>query len=191
MLSYTELEKEVKSHIKESRYLHSLGVVEISSELAKRFSLNVSDAKYMAIFHDYSRYDSKLLDIPLIKLNGFTLIEEEERNPVLLHGPLAASLFDDVARGEVPYKLKVAVRHHTLGSVQMGVYGAVLFISDFIEPRREYLSNSDRIKILSLNSLEEMVLEVIKKSALLFEDTKLLSPTEELKNFLLNGGKFF
>lgn len=190
MLSYTELEKKVKEHLKQSRYTHSLGVESISIDLAKKFSLNIDYAKYMSIFHDYSRYDSTLLDIPFIEQSGFTLIEEERKDPILLHGPLAASLFDNIAEGEVSKELKVAVRHHTLGNKEMGKYGAVLYIADFIEPGREYLSNYKRDEILSLDSLEEMVLEVINESSLLFKDDNLLSPTEELCTFLLDGGKF-
>ena len=59
-VAYIELNEFVKAKLPEKRYNHSLGVVEMSIELADRFGLSVQDAASIGIFHDAYRYDCLL-----------------------------------------------------------------------------------------------------------------------------------
>ena len=55
-MDYITLEKIVKEREKPSRFEHSLGVVEVSEVLARRFRLDVELSRMIGIFHDYNRY---------------------------------------------------------------------------------------------------------------------------------------
>ena len=89
---------------------------------------------------------------------------------MLLHGALAAIHFDEDAGGEVPFFYKLAVRHHTLGSDGMGVYGAICYIADYTEPGRRHLDDEGRKHILSAPSLEEMIIRIMDMQRIYFNE---------------------
>ena len=52
---------EVKSHLPEKRYQHTLGVVESAIELANRYGVDSEKAEFAAILHDIAKFFS---DVP-------------------------------------------------------------------------------------------------------------------------------
>ncbi len=190
-VDYTELEQFVKNRLPEKRYIHSLGVVEMSIALADRFGLSVSDSASIGIFHDAYRYDCDETTPQFCRLHGLEVFPEEEKDPMLLHGALAAIHFDEV-NGDVPDFWKVAVRHHTLGHKEMGRYGAVLYISDYAEKGRKHLSEAERELILSQSSLEKMVMLIMdmQRSYFVRKGIKEADVSIKLYTFLSEGGVF-
>ncbi len=191
-MDYIKLRDKVASRVKSSRFIHSLGVAETSAFLASRFSLDVNDALCCGIYHDAYRYSDDEECIALLEKSGFIIEDEERREPMLLHGALAALYFDEDAGEEVPLEMKKAVRWHTLGSPDMGKLGAVIYIADYMEPGRKHLSEEERRKILLSSSLEEMTALIIEEQRPYLESTGagLAGITERLYTFIKDGGVF-
>ena len=141
-ISYTELCDKVQSRLPEKRMRHSLGVAAVSAELADRFLLDSSVASYIGIYHDAYRYSCDESTPGYCREHGIYVFPEEENEPMLLHGALAAVHFDEDAEDSLPDFYKLAVRHHTLGSDEMGVYGAICYIADYTEPGRKHLDEA-------------------------------------------------
>jgi len=55
MLSLDDMKKELEKRLKKSRYVHSLGVMETSVALAKRFGVDVEKAAVAGLLHDCGR----------------------------------------------------------------------------------------------------------------------------------------
>ncbi len=191
-ISYTELRARVKARLPEKRFRHSERVAAFSAELAERFSLDPAIASYIGIYHDAYRYQCNEDTPSLCRMHGIEVFPEEEREPMLLHGALAAMHFDEDAEGPVPGFFKAAVRHHTLGSRDMGIYGAVLYIADYAEPGRKHLDERDRALILSAPSLERMIILIMDMQRDYFdrEGIKEASVSEELYSLLRAGSVF-
>lgn len=191
IISYTELEDKVKSMIKPSRFEHSLGVVEMSEYLASKFSLDSEVARYIGIYHDAYRYSCDETTPSFCIEHGIGVFPEEKENPMLLHGALAAIHFSEDAEGEVPDFYRIAVRHHTLGSRDMGLYGAILYIADYAEKGRKHLSEKERGFILSQNSLEKMIIVIMDAQREYFRKEGIANAavSDELYSFLKNGGQ--
>ena len=189
MLDYIEIEGLVKSREKESRFIHSLGVVEVSRLLASRFNLDVREAEIDGIYHDAYRYDGGEESIALVENQGFEVFPEERKNPMLLHGALAAINFEKDCGSPVPFSMKLAVRHHTLGHKEMGKLGAVLYIADYTEKGRKHLGDKDRKRIFSRPTLEAMVMEIIdmQRPYMKKEGIKEAEVTTELYSYLEKG----
>ncbi len=187
----TGLSNRIQASLKPARYIHSLGVAFTAVMLAERFGLDVTKAYVCGIYHDAYRYSADENTLRLLEENGFILSPEEKRDNVLLHGPLAALHFDEDAGETVGDDMKRAVRHHTLGSREMGELGGIIYVSDYIEPGRRHLADEDRIMILSKRTLEEMVAAVIDRERPYLEGNgkKIASVTEELYGFIRDGGK--
>lgn len=191
-ISYIELYDFVKSRLKESRFIHSAGVADTAAELAMRFSVRAESARYVGIYHDAYRYDADEGTAEMLERSGMVLYKEEIETPMLLHGPLAAFHMREDCGNDIPESYLIAVRHHTLGSKDMGRLGAVLYISDYIEPGRKHLSAEDRSYILAPDSLEEITIRIMDMQAQYFkrEAIKSAEVSEELYSYLKNGGIF-
>ncbi len=189
-ISYIELYNKVRAMIKPSRFTHSIGVADTASMLAERFGLDKKAALYCGIYHDAYRYscDSSTKDYCIE--NGWKVFPEEEQDSMLLHGTLAAIHFPIDAEG-VPYSYQLAVRHHTLGSIEMCALGATIYIADYIEPNRKHLTDDDRNKILSNPTLEDMIISIMDMQREYFEREKIKEAgvSLELYEYIKRGGK--
>lgn len=192
LISYTKLEKEVSTMIKVSRFEHSLRVKETAVKLAKVYapSLEIA-ASYVGIFHDAYRYLSGEECLEICQKAKLEIFAEEIANPMLLHGAVAALNFASVA-GPCPLSFFKAMRYHTLGNIDMGVLGAILYVADYIEPGRTHLTDSDREDILAVKKLEAIVLNIVNRE---FEysakiEREVATSTSCLRTYLQKGGKF-
>ncbi len=191
MKSYTEVAQFVKSRIKESRYIHSLGVKEVAAALAKRFGVSEDAAAICGIYHDSYRYSADSNTALFLESKGVELEEEEKEDIVLLHGPLAAFYMRQDVGEDTPEEYIKAVRFHTLGSVSMGVLGAIIYIADFTEPGRKHLNEEDREFIFSSSTLEEMIIRIMDMQRAYFdkEGIKSAKVSDELYEYIKSGGK--
>lgn len=191
LMDYTELCKVVSSMEKESRYIHSEGVASVASSLLSRFIDDPVPGMYTGIFHDAYRYMEGDELLRISEEGGIDICPEERANPMLLHGAVAALRFTSVA-GECPASWLSAIRHHTLGSRDMGLIGAALYIADYTEPGRKHITDEERTRIYTKRTLEEMVLAILyrekKYSAEI--DRPTAGRTLDLMEFLEKGGRF-
>ncbi len=191
LMDYTELEELVRKHLKPSRFIHSEGVAEVCSDLTERFLSDRVPGLYTGIFHDWCRYmsDEELLAACMGRISD--IAPEEKEKPMLLHGAAASLVMKDIV-GDVPSSWLHAIRHHTLGSADMGVLGACLYISDYLEPNRKHITAEDREMILSMPCLEQMVLEILRREEAYYKTSGMnrAGRTAILNDFLLNGGFF-
>ena len=188
---YTKIEEFVKSKLKPSRFIHSEGVMEMSQLLASRFGVDEEKAKIAAIYHDAYRYDSTPESIDIVEKGGYEVWPEERKDPVLLHGALAAVNFDRDAGCAVSSDMKDAVRHHTLGHVSMVRLGGIIYISDYAEKGRKHLSEDERRAILNKDSLESMIIYILERSRdyLLSKGMEEAGVSKSLYNYLKEGGR--
>ena len=191
LMDYTKLCELVSSMEKESRYIHSQGVAEVASALLERFIDDPTPGLYTGIFHDAYRYMDGGELLSICKEEKIEISKEEEENPMLLHGAVAAIRFPSVV-GPAPISWLKAMRHHTLGSVDMGVIGAALYIADYTEPGRKHITAEERTRIYTKRTLEEMVLAILYREKQYFAeiDRPIASRTQELFIFLEGGGRF-
>lgn len=191
-MDYTELKSKVEGMIKPSRFIHSLGVAETSLYLARRFGLDEKAALCAGIYHDAYRYSATAESVDELEKAGFVLTAEEKSEPMLLHGALAALHFDADCGENVGEDMKKAVRHHTLGSRDMGSLGAVLYIADYMEPGRKHLSEKDRLDIMEKSTLEEMTALIIEMQKPYLDRDKdgMAEVTADLYDYITSGGRF-
>lgn len=182
------LEKDLSTHLSEARFLHSKATASTSLSLVRQFDepLDLELCFQAALLHDIAR-EWKDEDLILYSKTHHLALEEEERcDPVLLHAPVGSHLL--ASRG-YDSSLCLAVRYHTLGNVHMGRLGLVLFIADYIEPRRTHLSELTRKALRELPSLEMICLEILRMQGpyLTGKGKEPARCSEELKLFLLAG----
>ncbi|WDL96316.1 bis(5'-nucleosyl)-tetraphosphatase (symmetrical) YqeK [Alicyclobacillus sp. ALC3] len=143
-----EVAERVRAELSEARFAHTQGVVDATTELARRFGANVQAARLAAWVHDIAREwpRERLLQAALrVEMpSGFALI------PALLHGPIAAGLANEWFG--VSDAVADAIRYHTTGRVGMSVLEKVVCLADAIERGRDYPGVND-IRAAALTDL--------------------------------------
>jgi predicted HD superfamily hydrolase involved in NAD metabolism len=189
-MNCTEVEQFVKGQVKPKRFLHCISVAETAVYLNSRFNVGLErdDCYKCGLLHDLARnWESGDL-LLYTKEHQIALEKEEVYHPFLLHAPVGASLVKSM--GYEQYE--TAIRWHTLGSKDMGRLGLVIYLADYLEPRRAFLTDSQRVSYNKMESLELICLNVLKQMKHHFKDNALsfATSTKTLYDYLKDGGTF-
>ena len=129
-----EIQNWLKDNLNEERYIHSLGVMESSVELAQMFKMDIEKARITGLLHDAAKCFSneKLLDI--IHKNIPEVQDCELLNYKTLHAPVSAYLARENF-GITDTEILNAIRWHTLVRCSMTDFEKIIFLADKIEAR--------------------------------------------------------
>ena len=155
-----DLETILKNTVSEKRYIHSLGVASTTELILERYKCKnyikqwngFFAGTFCGIVHDLAR---ELNDTAILKYcneNAICLTREQLENPVLAHGLVSAHMAEKLVPG-YPKSWKRAIEIHTTGDCGMDDLALALFVADFIEPSRTFLSDEKRRKYLENDTL--------------------------------------
>lgn len=192
-MNSTELEHALAERVSLKRLAHCRSTARQTLSLIRRFCPEIPQeaALVTGLWHDAAReLDDEAL-LSFCEARGMAMEEEERADPMLLHGAVAAVELADLYQG-CTHAWQLAVRWHTLGSIDMGRLGAALYVADYVEPLRSHLTRQQRLAIVGLSSLEQMCLRIIQEHrAYLARKGKVMArSTARLEQFLADGGRF-
>ncbi len=157
MVTIDKIKKWISKYESVERIKHSERVAEMALTLYKTWGGNREVLLYASLLHDVAR------DLPFEKLiriaedNGYLPDEIELSNPVLLHGPVGAIM--------VKKELKITntdilncISFHTTGRKDVTLNEAIIYLSDYIEPGRNF-EDANRVRSIAFKNLKEAVME--------------------------------
>lgn len=181
-----QVEKKLISNIGYKRYLHSVRVMEESIELAKIFNCNVEKATIAGLLHDCGKFESK--QELLKKSFDFDIIQKDAHidDSALIHGALGA----EIARQEFKVEdmdVLNAIRYHTTGRPNMSLLEKIVYISDYIEPGRNF-SGVNIVRKLAYKNLDVALFKAMNQTIKYLIDKELyIHPdTFNARNYLIN-----
>lgn len=136
----SSLEEKLKKVLSPFRYQHSLGVMNLSRELAVLYGVNPEKAGRAGLLHDVAREVEPNRLVAMAQESGLVLSENELSAPVLLHGKVGKVLLASEWGIDDPEILS-AVALHVTGAPEMSLLAQVIFLADFAEPGRGFLSS--------------------------------------------------
>lgn len=127
----------LKKRLSVKRYTHSVGVANTAARLAGMFNGDIERAYLAGLMHDYAREmtEEELLELAAkhnLSTDGVELMQTS-----LLHGPIGAWLLEQEGLITDPQVLD-AIRWHTTGHPDMDQLARIIYISDYIEPGRNF-----------------------------------------------------
>lgn len=160
-LHVIKIRKKLKSTLGDSRYEHSLSVSYTCIALAMRYGADLEKAEIAGLLHDCAkRYDIEKLISKCRKYN-ISVTDEELAAPEILHAKLGA--FMAMHKFHIEDKQIInAILLHTTGRPAMSLLEQILFVADYIEPRRHKapdLAEIRRIAFVNLDKATYMILE--------------------------------
>lgn len=167
MLDENKIVEYLKANLKESRFIHSIGVMNMAIKLAQIYSVDENNAKFAGLLHDVAKNMANSELINYCKDNGIALDEVKLASPGMLHAEVGA----DIAKKKFHANDEIAqaIKYHTLANEKMEDLDKIIYIADLIEEGRELpglepiremaYKNLDKAFVLSLEYCIENVKE--------------------------------
>ena len=156
-----DLKKDLKKNMDESRYEHTLGVMYTSAALAMRYECDLDKALLAGLMHDCAKCMPNAKKLKTAEKYGLEITDLEKKNPFMLHAKVGAVLAEkkyDITDEEV----LGAIRWHTTGRPDMTLLEKIVYIADYIEPRRDKADNLPQMRYLAFQDLDQTMYEILK-----------------------------
>ena len=186
-MTVDEMRRELQRRLKKNRFAHSIGVANTAVKLAKKFGVDEDKAYIAGLLHDCAR-EFENADLPAeAKKRGIEIGEVENSAPLLLHAYIGAQMVTEIY-GVDDTEIVQAIYRHTVGAKNMSALDKIIYFADMIEPNRNYpgvdklrelAETSDNLDEIILTAINESILFVIQKNALIHP------ATIDARNFLL------
>ena len=157
----------LKHRLSEKRYSHVCSVADECMRYSDLFSLSDSqkaDLYTASLLHDITKEEPLQEHISILKRNKITLPEDEMQSPLTLHARTGALLAKE--KYGINGDIFSMIDAHTTGKENMSVCEKLLFLCDFIEPKRTNPA-CRRLRDFFLNNLKAMPAYTALDSALL------------------------
>ncbi len=156
-----DLKKELKKEMDESRYEHTMGVMYTCAALAMRYEYDLERAMLAGLLHDCAKCMPNAKKLKMAEKNDLEISDLERRSPFLLHAKLGALLAHkkyDIDDEEV----LSAIRWHTTGKPDMSLLDKIVYVADYIEPKREKAPNLPQIRRMAFEDLDRALLKILE-----------------------------
>lgn len=182
-----KIRTEVKQHLSQSLFLHSIRVAEMAAVLAADNNINIIKVQKAALLHDLAKEAPKNKIRQWASLSGWVPDQLEKMLEPVLHAPAGEYLCrtDFDVKDE---KILEAVRFHTIGSPNMSPLARMIFLADMIEPQRDFPGVA-KIRRLAKNDFDKSLIKACETSIKYnFIKSRIIHPnTLLLRNQILKG----
>lgn len=157
------IRKKLKKTLNPFRFEHSLSVSFLSVALAMRYGCNLEKAELAGLLHDGAkRYDDEAI-LEKCDKKGIQLSKEERNVLPVLHAIYGSWMAEHKFCVNDPEILS-AIRWHTTGKADMSLLEKILFVADYIEPRRRNTPGLDQYRKLAFENLDLAVYRIAESS---------------------------
>lgn len=163
-MSYEEImkiRKELQDVLKPGRYEHTLSVSFTCMNLAMRYGCSLEQAELAGLLHDCAKQYSDKELIQKCEEHQIPVSPEEREAKAVLHAKYGAWMAEHCYGVQDPAVLD-AIACHTTGKPGMGLLDKLLYIADYIEPRRDKAPDLTRIRALAYEDLDRALLVIMK-----------------------------
>ena len=155
-----KIKKKLKNELDESRYEHTIGVMDTAACLAMRYGADLTQELVAGLLHDCAKCIPNDKKLKLCRKNGIEVTPFEEKAPFLLHAKLGAWMAEHEYHVSDPAILS-AIACHTTGKPDMSLLDKIVFIADYIEPGRNKAPGLPEIRRLSFTDIDQALIRIL------------------------------
>ena len=156
-----DLKKDLKKEMDDSRFEHTLGVMYTCAALAMRYEYDLEKAMLAGLLHDCAKCMPNAKKLKMAEKHHLEISSLERKNPFMLHAKLGAFLAKKKYDLEDEEILN-AIRWHTTGRPDMTLLDKIVYVSDYIEPRRDKAPNLPKIRQLAFMDLDQALIKILE-----------------------------
>lgn len=164
------IRKKLKDKLKPSRYEHTLSVSYTCMALAMRYGYPLDEAELAGLLHDCAKQYDDLTILARCEKHALEVTEAERQALPVLHAKYGAWMAEhkfDIQDHEI----LDAIACHTTGKPDMGLLDKILFVADFIEPRRNQAENLTAMRHLAFVDLDEALFQILESMLVYLRQT--------------------
>lgn len=168
-----EIKDRLLIDIGEKRLAHSLRVVNTAIELSKKYDLEEKKVFLAGILHDCGRLKNSEDLLKYAKYFDIVLDDTLLYNTQLIHAPLGCRMAKNIY--EI-YDIEIlnSIKYHTTGRENMGLLEKIIFIADYIEPKRNFKGVEDVRRLVKLDLDKSIILAIEQNIKFLIDRDKLI-----------------
>jgi len=187
MVNKQEAYDYIKANLKESRFIHTLGVISVAKKLAVKNGVDEEKAEIAALCHDIAKNVPKEEMEKVIIKNNIILSQDEKNTKELWHSILAPIYAKEKLKID-DSEILSAIRWHTTGTENMSKLDKIIYIADMIEPSRNF-DGLEEIRKETINNLDNGVLLGLTHSISFLLQKGALVDVNSIKarNYLINN----
>ena len=160
---FAKIEKKLSKYLDEDRFQHTMGVMYTSACLAMVHGYDIKDAQVAGLLHDCAKCIPDDIKLDKCKRNNIPITKAQEQSPSLLHAKLGAFIAADHYRIKDQDILN-AIENHTTGRPAMSLLEKIVFVADYIEPRRNKASNLSKLRQMAFIDIDRTVYEIMDQT---------------------------
>ena len=154
------IRKHLKKKLTPSRYEHTLGVSYTAVALAMKYGCSLEQAELAGLLHDCAKSYDDVTIVEKCRKHGVELTESELRAPAVIHAKLGAFMAEH-KYGITDPEILSAIAYHTTGKPEMTLLEKIVYIADYIEPRRDKAPNLPAMRKLAFEDLDEALYQIL------------------------------
>lgn len=151
----------LSKELKESRLLHTFGVIDTAEALAKVYKADIKKCERAALLHDCAKYMPLDKMIEICQRNFVELNELEMKKDALLHAKAGACLAYE-KYGIKDREILDAIKYHTTGRPDMSLIEKIIFVSDYIEPGRDFSDKLPMYRMIAMADIDLVCMNILK-----------------------------
>ena len=159
---YNEVIIYLKKHISKKRLEHSLGVAKTAKDLAIRWNTDSEKAYLAGLVHDCAKGMSEEELCTAMRNEELKIGEVEAFSKHILHAPVGAIIAKNVFN-ITDEDILLAIAYHTVGNEEMSLLQKIIYISDSIEPSRNY-DGVEKLRELAFTDIDEAMILALEQS---------------------------
>lgn len=156
-----KIQEKLKKVQNERRYEHTLGVAYTATCLAYRYGEDPEKARLAGLLHDCAKHLSGEKALEMCAKYDLPVNNIEKNNPFLLHGKVGALIAQKKFNVDDEDILN-AITYHTTGRPGMSLLEKIIYVSDYIEPNRDFASNLDTVRNLAFENLDMALMKILE-----------------------------
>ena len=133
-------QKKLKHEMDDGRYQHTLGVMYTCAALAMRYEYDIQKAQLAGLLHDCAKCIPNGKKLKLCEKHNIQITEVERRND---------------------REIVSAILNHTTGKPNMSLLDKIVYVADYIEPRRNKAPNLPEVRKLAFLDLDEALYKIL------------------------------
>ncbi len=162
-MDFSTIKKKLKKELDKERYEHTKGVMYTACCLAMANEYNIDKAMLAGLLHDCAKCIPNDEKIKICNDNNILINDAELSNPGLLHAKVGSYIAEtkyNVTDPDILHAIKV----HTTGCPEMNTLDKILYIADYIEPKRNMAPRLDYIRKIAFEDLDTCIAEILYDS---------------------------
>ncbi|OHW62515.1 putative nicotinate-nucleotide adenylyltransferase [Andreesenia angusta] len=171
------IKRDAECYLSESRYNHTLGVMNEAIRLAERYGEDREKAAVAALLHDLGK-SKRIYELLKLDCSSDIILEENLKKNGALYHAVASRMVAERRYSISDSDILNAVRYHTTGRPNMTNLEKIVYLADYIEPGRDFPGVEEMRKIsyedldrAMLCALENTIVHVVSNGQILHEDT--------------------